>query len=716
MVAEEQLLAHLNEPQRQAVSQPPGHQRIIAGAGSGKTRVLVHRIAWLVKIWNIPPQAILAVTFTNKAASAMRTRVENLLGEHIIGLWLGTFHSICHRLLRMHHQTFGLDQKFQVIDQEDQLRLIKKIQRSANLDDKTYPARKTQYYINQHKERRIRAKDADGESEYTSTLKNVYENYEKNCITSHLVDFNELILRVVETLESNQSLREHLQGIYRYILVDEFQDTNQLQYQLIQILAGSNNFITIVGDDDQSIYSWRGAEIENIRSFNSSYPDATTIKLEQNYRSTGHILQAANAIIAYNQDRIGKDLWTDRGLGNKIQLLCAYNEHDEARYIVDTIGKNRAMGHNYQEHAVLYRSNAQSRVIEEQLTRANIPYIIFGGLRFFERAEIKDALAYLRILVHPDDDSAFERIINIPPRGIGPASVDKLRLTAKEEGISMWQSMLQHLEHQTLPKRLHEALTTFKELFTHLQPKAPHYSLAELVEHILQLTGLIAYQQKNHPETAKNKLENLQELINALQQYETTQENSSTLLLASQFIADITIDNRNPHEKEVAQDQVQLMTLHTAKGLEFQQVFLTGLEEGLFPHKMALQEGRELEEERRLCYVGMTRAMETLHLSHAENRRLYQQEQYQLKSRFLQEIPDEHIVHVSTSMQPTHSYLAQPTHTQWPLGSQVKHPSFGEGTILNVEGHGPQCRIQVRFRDAGMKWLIAEYARLEPCN
>ncbi len=715
MSEQEQLLQHLNEKQREAVSQPPGHQRIIAGAGSGKTRVLVHRIAWLVKVWNIPAQAILAVTFTNKAANAMRTRVEELLGEQLYGIWLGTFHSICHRILRMHHSSCNLDPQFQVIDQDDQLRLIKKIQLSANIDDKIYPAKKTQYYINQHKDHGIRAENASAESEHNNVLQQVYATYEKNCQRSHLVDFNELILKVVESLQSNQSLREHLQAQFRYILVDEFQDTNQLQYKLIQILAGSSNYISIVGDDDQSIYSWRGAEIENIRSFNREFPDATTIKLEQNYRSTDHILQAANAIIANNQDRIGKDLWTEQGPGNKIQLLCAYNEHEEARYVTENIANNFNKGQAYRENAVLYRSNAQSRVIEEQLTRAGIPYIIFGGLRFFERAEIKDTLAYLRLLVHPDDDSAFERIINIPPRGIGAASVDKIRSHAQQQNISMWESSQQHVNSNNSSKRLRDALAEFMAIFNNIKPKGSSYTLAELVEHILQITGLIQYQQKNYPEQAKNKLENLQELINALQQYENQHENTSTLLLASQFIAEITIDNRNPKEKESQQDQVQLMTLHTAKGLEFKHVYLTGLEEGLFPHKMALQDGRELEEERRLCYVGMTRAMETLHISYAENRRLYQQEQYQMRSRFLQELPEKHVAHVSTSLQQNHN----PTRLypkQWPLGSQVKHPSFGEGTILNVEGQGPQCRIQVRFRDCGVKWLIAEYAKLEPCN
>ena len=499
MSEEEKLLTHLNEPQRQAVSAPPGHQRIIAGAGSGKTRVLVHRIAWFIKIWNVPAQAILAVTFTNKAASSMRTRVESLLGEQLFGLWLGTFHSICHRILRMHHTACGLDSQFQVIDQDDQLRLIKKIHKSLALDEKLHPAKKTQYFINSHKDRGIRADNLTIESEHDTLFKEIYQTYEQNCQASNLVDFNELILRVVETLQNNESLRKHLQNQFRYILVDEFQDTNVLQYRLIQILAGETNFVSIVGDDDQSIYSWRGAEIENIRSFSKQFPDATTIKLEQNYRSTEHILQAANAIIAHNQERIGKDLWTDQGLGNKIKMLCAYNEYEEARYIIENILENKSHGHQYNEHAILYRSNAQSRVLEEQCARAGIPYIIYGGLRFFERQEIKDALAYLRGLILPDDDSAFERIINTPQRGIGQASIDKLRILARNKNQSMWQCTQEFISQKS-SKRLCEALSSFVEIFEDIKPKIMHYTLAELLENILQRTGLIPYLQKQHPE------------------------------------------------------------------------------------------------------------------------------------------------------------------------------------------------------------------------
>lgn len=718
---DKQLIKDLNKEQQEAVSAPPSHQRIIAGAGSGKTRVLVHRIAWLIDYYNIPPQAILAVTFTNKAANAIRARIQNLLPSQPQGMWLGTFHSICHRILRQHYHSCGLEQSFQVIDQDDQLRLIKKIQQMNDIDEKIMPARKTQYFINQQKDRGIRANQVDdNHTEQTALMQKIYRIYEQTCVTSHLVDFNELILKVVESLNTNTLLKKHLQSIFRFILVDEFQDTNFLQFQLIKIIAGEHNYVSIVGDDDQSIYSWRGALIENIHDFELSFPDSTTTRLEQNYRSTGHILQAANALIAHNEKRLGKNLWTDQPDGNKIQLLCAYNEHEEARYITENIAANRQLGKSYNDQAILYRSNAQSRVIEEQLTRAGIPYIIYGGLRFFERAEIKDALGYLRLLINPNDDSAFERIINTPSRGIGQASLDKIRQYAQANMISMWQSSLQHIESKDTSKRLKEALQSFKILFEHITPKLQSITLAELLETLLQTTGLIPYLQKQHPETAKNKLENLQELIHALAQYQAQNTSSSTLLLASNFIAEISLDNRNPNEKKAEQDnqsQVQLMTLHAAKGLEFKEVYLTGMEEGLFPHKMAIQDGRELEEERRLCYVGMTRAMETLHVSYAENRRVFNQDNYQIPSRFIQEIPSKHINYVSSNMQqPSHHQFQAHSNQAWQLGTNVKHPTFGEGTILNTEGSGPQCRIQVRFRQHGVKWLIAEYAKLEPCH
>ena len=715
MLQETELLKDLNPEQQQAVNAPPGHQLIIAGAGSGKTRVLVHRIAWLTHIWNIPTHAILAVTFTNKAAQSIRTRAEGLAASRLHGLWLGTFHSICHRLLRQFHSQFKIHEQFQVIDQDDQLRLIKKTQQLLNIDEKIYPAKKTQHFINHMKDQAMRAGNAQSEH-HDDPLVQVYSAYENTCRESNIVDFSELLLRTVEEIKQNSSLRSQLQNIFRFILIDEFQDTNQLQYQLIKLLAGSSNHVTVVGDDDQSIYSWRGAQVENIRAFSQDFQPAQTTRLEQNYRSTQHILTAANQLIAHNNNRLGKNLWTEHQHGEKIELYAARNEIQEAEYIVEHIRQGQNQQISYGENAVLYRSNAQSRVIEEQLARSGIPYVIYGGLRFFERVEIKDSLAYLRLLINPDDNQAFERIINIPSRRIGPASLEKLRQTSIQSQQSLWQSAQQHAQSGSNPTRYQLALQSFLGIFESLRSDIENYPLSELLEKIIQSANLIHHIEKQYPENAKNKLENIQELILALQQFEQNMSDLPTSKQAAHFIADITLDNRNPRNKQEDADScVQLMTLHTAKGLEFKQVFLTGLEEGLFPHKMALQDGRDLEEERRLCYVGMTRAMSKLHLSYAECRRLYQQDSYQRRSRFIDELPKEQIQQSHNPYDPLQQD-APDNQSSWNLGSNVRHPRFGEGVILNIEGSGAQCRIQVRFHQAGVKWLLAEYAKLEPCH
>lgn len=717
------LTHHLNDAQKQAVTESPRHQLIIAGAGSGKTRVLVHRIAWLHHINQIPTYNILAVTFTNKAANSIKSRVEELLQGAVHGMWLGTFHSVCHRLLRMYHKDFGIAPEFQVIDADDQLRMIKSIQKSFQLDDKAYPAKKTQYYISQQKEAGIRAsQNAAHDDEYHANLHRVYQEYEKTCVASHLVDFDELILLVVENLTHNEPLRTRLQGQFRHILIDEFQDTNQLQYQFVKLLNGERNFITVVGDDDQSIYSWRGAQVDNILNFADHFPNVQTIRLEQNYRSSACILNAANAVIANNNKRLGKNLWTDAQSGDKVILFTAYNEAEEARYIIDTIQHNCQKDYHHGDHAILYRSNAQSRVLEEHLSRANIPYIVYGGLRFFERAEIKDALAYLRLATNHDDNQAFERIINTPTRGLGLASLDKIKQVQRQHGISMWEASKMCLQKDTSPlsPRTQNALLGFLQKISQLQEKGHNLGLSEWFELIVQSSDLIAHQHKNDPEQAKNKLENLQELLNAVSQYEHDHPQENTLLLASHFIADVTLDTRNPNAKEKSADRcVQLMTLHAAKGLEFDCVFLTGMEEGLFPHKMALYDGREIEEERRLCYVGMTRARKNLHITHAEYRRIYNQENYQRPSRFLQEIPAEFLNPYNqngsnaSSYQTTTQSSGQTQKNTWKLGQTVKHPSFGYGVVLSYEGHGSDARVQVRFENGGVKWLVAEYAKLE---
>lgn len=716
----EDLTHQLNDEQKRAVTCPPAHQLIIAGAGSGKTRVLVHRIAWLHHQLQIPTYQILAVTFTNKAANAIKDRVEQLLHNAVSGMWLGTFHSICHRLLRMYHKDFAVAAQFQVIDTDDQLRLIKSIQREMKLDDKVYPPRKTLYFISQQKEKGLRANQVDDLPDtYAQTLQNVYQAYEQNCQRSHLIDFDELILQVVETLKTKDSLRRRLQDQFRHILIDEFQDTNRLQYELVHLLHGAQNYITVVGDDDQSIYSWRGAKVDNILQFNENFPAVQTTRLEQNYRSSASILNAANGLIANNTKRLGKNLWTDQDPGDKVLVYTAYNENEEARYIIDTIQHNCQKAIKHGDHAILYRSNAQSRVLEEHLSRANIPYIIYGGLRFFERAEIKDALAYLRLATNFDDNQAYERIINTPTRGIGPSTLDKIREISRQQDISLWQASLTCLNNvqYALSSRAQNALKNFLEKIHQLHEKGKSTELGEWFEYILQASDLIAYQQKNEPEQAKNKLENLQELCNAISQFSQQNPQENSLLAAAQFIADVTLDARNPNAKEKHADQcVQLMTLHAAKGLEFDCVFLTGMEEGLFPHKMAIYDGREIEEERRLCYVGMTRARQILHITHAEYRRIYNQENYQRPSRFLQEIPKQYLTFFNrpqnSSQSQTNQYVSQSS--KWKLGQPVKHPTFGSGVILSYEGQGPEARIQVRFESQGVKWLVAEYAKLVP--
>ena len=719
-----QLIENLNEAQYKATTADPGHQLIIAGAGSGKTLALVCRIAWLHSAFNTPFSRILAVTFTNKAANTIKQRIQSALDTPIQSAWIGTFHSICHRLLRQYHYDFKISQHFQIIDQEDQLRIIKKIMQTAQIDDKVFPPKKVQYAINQQKEHGRRAQHCSAEDfAHQNQLCEIYQRYETYCQQSDLVDFNELILKVVETMTHNPSVAAQFQNQFQYILIDEFQDTNQLQYQLIKCIAGQSNFISVVGDDDQSIYSWRGARVDHILSFAKDFPEVTTIRLEQNYRSTGHILAAANTVIANNSNRLGKTLWTKAEPGERITIFNGLNEQEEARYCIDHIISNQRHGAQYQDHAILYRSNAQSRVLEEHMTRAGINYRIYGGLRFFERAEIKDSLAYLRLIVNPHDDQAFERIVNVPARSIGQTSIEKLRQLATEHGVSLWQAIAMSGQYpQRIPPRTTKALTAFADLINALAEKSQQLSASELAEHCMQTTGLIQLQEKQHPENAKTKLENMQELINAISQYEQSHSELNTAMTIAQFISDTTLDTHREDKEE--QDSVQLMTLHSAKGLEFHTVFLTGMEEGLFPHKLSLTDERELEEERRLCYVGLTRARNKLHITHAEYRRMYNQESYQRPSRFLTEIPIENCDRINSNFgQQTvqNIRLAQensnPESTStWRLGSHVKHAKFGYGVVMNAEGSGSTGRIQVNFAEHGCKWLLTDYAKLESAS
>lgn len=737
-----QLLDQLNPAQSEAVSAPPCHQLIIAGAGSGKTRVLVHRIAWLITQCHTPAYSIMAVTFTNKAANTLKARIEALQGHAMEGAWIGTFHSLCHRLLRQYPFDFDIDPNFQIIDQDDQLKLIKHIQNELSIDEKQFPAKKTQYHINQLKEQATRANalSKNLNNPWEENLHAVYTRYEKMTAKEHLVDFNELILKVVETLVNKPAFAAQIQARFRHILVDEFQDSNALQYQFIKLMSGQTSFVSIVGDDDQSIYSWRGARVENMLSFEHDFPDVMTVRLEQNYRSSATILDAANALIAHNTNRLGKELRTEAGKGEKIQLFCAYNEYEEARYIAQSIQQNHTQGQSYNDMAILYRSNAQSRLIEEQLTRNHIPYKVYGGLRFFDRAEIKDLLAYLRLIVNPLDSSAFLRVVNTPARGIGSQTLEHLQTRSQQASVSLWQASTELLADNALPGRAHKALQSFVSLIEQLQLRLKNDAFANVLEHTMQQCGYLDYLQKASPEQAKSKLENLEELLNACQQFESERLNESSMLSAAHFLANITLDTQGSKDEDAHLDFVQLMTLHSAKGLEYDCVYLAGMEEGLCPHKMALQDGRELEEERRLCYVGITRAKRSLHICHAEHRRMFQQDNFQMRSRFLSEIP----THLTTPVQAGTQSQSSP-HTDphakrhyWAssmnhlyqqkipstedymcdsslslrLGQAVHHAAFGPGVVLNTEGFGDEARIQVRFKKHGVKWLLATYAKL----
>ncbi|AVJ57167.1 DNA helicase II [Idiomarina sp. OT37-5b] len=717
------LISGLNDKQRQAVSADDGHMLVLAGAGSGKTRVLVHRIAWLIQQRNYSPYSILAVTFTNKAASEMRGRVEQLLGSSVRNMWIGTFHGLAHRLLRAHYMDVGLPQNFQILDSDDQQRLIKRLIKSMNLDEKRWPAKQAQWYINGKKDEGLRAQHIETFDPNEQTLKSIYQAYQESCDRAGLVDFAELLLRAHELLRHNKSVREHYQRRFRHILVDEFQDTNAIQYAWIRLLSGAENFVTIVGDDDQSIYGWRGARVENIQQFMDDYPAVTTIRLEQNYRSTGTILRAANAVIANNAERLGKDLWTDGNEGEPVSLYAAFNEMDEARYIVGRIEEWRDQGNALQDVAILYRSNAQSRVLEEALLHARMPYRIYGGLRFFERQEIKDALGYLRILSNRDDDAALERVINTPTRGIGNRTLDIIRQTARENQQSLWQAASLMVAEKALAGRARNAVAAFIDFIEGLDDETEDFTLGRLSDEVIRRSGLLAMYEAEKGEKAETRVENLKELVNACQNFnlDDSEEDMSPL---NAFLAHAALEAGEEQADEY-QDAVQLMTLHSAKGLEFPLVFMTGVEEGVFPSQQSMDEPGRLEEERRLCYVGMTRAMQKLVLTYAEQRRIYGQEFFHKVSRFVSEIPADtlHEVRLQTQVQRPSSYSRfnnAASHeafeqTGYQLGQRVRHPKFGDGTVLNYEGTGPQSRIQINFDQVGSKWLVVAYARLEPC-
>ncbi|MCM8596579.1 UvrD-helicase domain-containing protein [Accumulibacter sp.] len=725
------LLAHLNPPQLAAVTLPAQHALILAGAGSGKTRVLTTRIAWLISTGQVGPHGILAVTFTNKAAREMQSRLAAMLPINTRGMWIGTFHGLCNRLLRAHYREAGLPLQFQILDAADQLAALKRLLKGLNIDDQQYPPRELMHFINAHKEQGLRAAQAEAYDRYTSRRVELYREYEAQCQREGVVDFAELLLRSYELLQRNEPLCHHYQARFRHILVDEFQDTNRLQYAWLKLLAGRGSVapegpgacLFAVGDDDQSIYAFRGAEIGNMRDMQREFALDHVIRLEQNYRSQGNILDAANALIRQNRGRLGKNLWTDAGAGEPIRVFDAHTDVDEARFVVEEIRQLVADGASRDRIAVLYRSNAQSRVLEHQLFTAGVPYRVHGGLRFFDRQEIRHALAYLRLIANPDDDTAFARVVNFPARGIGARSLEALDDAARQTQSSLYNAAA------SLGGKAGGSLARFVGLIEGLRSGTAHLALPELIDQVINESGL-----RQHYLTDKegqDRLDNLDELINAATTFllEDGNATSETASLAeagplASFLAHASLE-AGEHQAAAGEDAVQLMTVHAAKGLEFDTVFITGLEQGLFPHETTAQERDGVEEERRLMYVALTRARRRLYLSHAQTRLLHGQTRYSLPSAFLDELPAPLLRRINRSApigraapigRPPPARVEQPAALAGGLriGQNVRHARFGLGVIVSAEGSGSEARVQVNFGAAGLKWLAIEYARLIP--
>src|SRR6056297_29281 len=710
------LLDQLNDAQREAVTAGDEHILVLAGAGSGKTRVLVHRIAWLIQVHHVSPMGLLAVTFTNKAAGEMRNRVGELLKLRPDGLWIGTFHGICHRLLRMHAQEVGLPDTFQILDSDDQYRLIRRVIRDAEIDEGEFPARQMQSFINHHKEEGRRPDSIECfDHAFQAQQVAIYRLYQDYCERSGLIDFAELLLRTLEFLRDNDARRAHYQERFGHILIDEFQDTNTLQYALVRLLAGNRNQLFVVGDDDQSIYGWRGAKVENVSHFDRDF-SPQLVRLEQNYRSTSTILEAANRVIDHNSERMGKNLWTEGEKGDQLKIFSAFNAEEEAEFVIARIQDWIEQGGRASESAILYRSNAQSRLFEQALLREDIPYRVYGGLRFFERAEVKDAMAYLRLIHNPHDDPAFERVINLPARGIGERTVALMRDQARQQNHSLFEAARVLCDRGGFTARAGNAVASFLALIGDLTNQFADASLGESMQAAIQRAELVAWYQSREPaDRAEAREENLAELVRAAESYaQPFEDEQAGLSLTASFLSQAALE-AGEHQGERWQDCVQLMTLHSAKGLEFPLVFMAGMEEGLFPHQKSVEEPDRLAEERRLAYVGMTRAMEVLYLSYAESRRLHGQTMFGRPSRFVGELPPELIedirpqINVSQARAPRASGGGLPS-----LGSRVRHAKFGAGTVLTVEGQGENARIQINFDDAGQKWLVAGYATLEP--
>ena len=712
------ILDTLNDAQRAAVTAPIGPVLVLAGAGSGKTRVLTHRIAWVIQTQGASPHSILAVTFTNKAAHEMRGRIEKLLGIPGSSMWVGTFHGIAHRLLRLHWRDANLSQSFQILDGEDQLRLIKKIVKAMELDEARWVPREIQYFINHNKDEGHRpATLKDGNDPTRRQLIKLYSEYEAQCQRAGVVDFAELLLRAYELWLKNPEVLRHYQRRFKHVLIDEFQDTNAIQYAWSLLVAGQDGAPFVVGDDDQSIYRWRGARVENLTRFSKDYPAAKLFRLEQNYRSTGNILKAANALISNNTGRLGKNLWTQGSDGEHIKLYAAFNERDEAEFVMHRIREWTNQGGARRDVAILYRSNAQSRVFEEIFMNARMPYKVYGGLRFFERAEIKDALAYLRIITNHADDASFERVVNLPTRGIGARSLDIVREQAKAATSSLWDAASHCVANGVIGAKGELALSGFLKLIEQLGRDIDGLELHEQVDHVINNSGLVEHHKKEKADRGEARVENLNELVSAARGFEPDGLNTDDEALPplAAFLSHAVLES-GEGQAEAWEDCIQMMTLHTAKGLEFPVVFLCGMEDGLFPHQRSLNDAEGLEEERRLCYVGTTRAMKQLFMTYADQRRLHGQDNYGTPSRFISEIPEDLIEEVRPRIQISRPVAAgrfkAPVEELAPgvrLGARVRHKKFGEGVILKVEGQGPQANIQVNFASLGVKIMMLEY-------
>jgi DNA helicase-2/ATP-dependent DNA helicase PcrA len=733
------FLSGLNEPQLEAVTLPHQSALILAGAGSGKTRVLTTRIAWLIQTGQVSPAGLLAVTFTNKAAKEMLVRISSMLPINTRGMWVGTFHGLCNRMLRAHHREAGLPQLFQILDSQDQLALVKRMMKAANVDEEKFPPRQVAWYINSQKDEGRRAHEAEDYDSFSRRMKELYAAYDEQCQREGVVDFAELLLRCYELLSRNEILRDHYRGRFRHILVDEFQDTNRLQYQWLRLLAagstgaaarGADNAIFAVGDDDQSIYAFRGASAANMQDLQKDFAVGKVIKLEQNYRSHGHILDAANALIEHNRRRLGKNLWTAESKGERLRVYEAATDIDEASFIVEEVKSLHNEGVRLTEIALLYRSNAQSRVLEHALFNAGMSYRVYGGLRFFERQEIKHALAYLRLLASDEDDGALLRIINFPTRGIGNRSIEQLQDLARARGVSLWRAA----REKALEKsgREEAGLTTkgvdaFVTLIAGMRAACDGLPLPEIIEHVIEHSGLKLHYQNERD--GADRLENLDELINAAAGFisdDTHEDHSLTSFLAHAAL------EAGDNQAQAGADALQLMTVHSAKGLEFHSVFISGLEEGLFPHENSLSEADGREEERRLMYVALTRARRRLYLSFAQSRMLHGQTRYNIASSFFREIPEPLLKRINRGSAfavheppPRSGYskgriertapAAWPdTASPWRIGQNVMHPKFGAGVIVGAEGRGADARVQVNFDRNGTKWLALEYAKLAP--